>query len=89
MKSAAVHRVAVGVLALLLVVTSVGCDRGSDAKPPVKSGESPPPAPSVKVAPVQTRDLAQTVDVTGDVAATGQRGRQRDRGRPYRFFPMA
>jgi len=87
MKWPAVHRVAVGVLALLLFVAAVGCGRGGDATPPVKSGESPPSAPSVKVAPVQTRDLAQTVDVTGDVVATDSVVVSATVEGPIAFFP--
>jgi multidrug efflux pump subunit AcrA (membrane-fusion protein) len=87
MKWPAVHRVAVGALALLLFVAAVGCGRGSDAKAQGKTGESPPQAPSVKAAPVQTRDLAQTVDVTGEVVATESVVVSATVEGPIAFFP--
>jgi len=87
MKWAADHRVAVGVLALLLFMAVVGCGCGSDARPQARSGESPPPAPSVKIAPVQTRDIAQTVDLTGEVVATDSVVVSATVEGPIAFFP--
>jgi HlyD family secretion protein len=87
MKWLTVHRVAVGALALLLFVAAVGCGRGGDAKTQVKSGEAPPPAPNVKTIPAQTRDLAQTVDVTGEVVATDSVVISATVEGPVAFFP--
>jgi len=68
MKSPTVHRLAAG--ALMLVVALTGCGRGSGTASQAKTDEAQTKAPTVKTVLVQTRDLAQTVDLTGEVVAT-------------------
>ena len=85
MKSLTVHRVAAG--ALLLVVALTGCGRGSGAANQAKTDEAQTRAPTVKTVLVQTRDLAQTVDLTGEVVATDSVVVSATVEGPIAFFP--
>ena len=85
MKSPTVHRLAAGVL--MLVVALTGCGRGSGAANQAKAEEAQAKAPTVKTALVQTRDLAQTVDLTGEVVAIDSVVISATVEGPIAFFP--
>jgi len=86
MKFTAVHRPAAGAL-LLLTLALTGCGRGSGAANQAKTDEAQAKAPTVKMALVQTRDLAETVDLTGEVVATDSVVVSATVEGPIAFFP--
>jgi multidrug efflux pump subunit AcrA (membrane-fusion protein) len=70
----------------MLVVALAGCGRGGAANQ-AKTEEAQAKPPTVKTALVQTRDLAQTVDVTGEVVATDSVVVSATVEGPIAFFP--